>query len=86
MHYYYDESIEESEREFYNDDGLTKNAFEKGQYEILEFEFEKEKRCFEIEFEAEIGKNYQSEEKQINLIIHNIDKDPKHIKLDRKKA
>ena len=85
LHYYHDESINESEREFYNDDGLTNKAFEKGQYEILEFEFEKEKRYFEVEFEAEIGKNYQSEEKQINLILHNIERTPKHVKLERKK-
>ncbi|MCP5061743.1 MAG: DUF5110 domain-containing protein, partial [Ignavibacteriae bacterium] len=86
LHYYYDESIKESERKFYNDDGLTKNAFEKGEYEILEFEFEKEKRCVEFEFEAETGKNYQSESKQINLIIHNIINAPKRIKTNRKKV
>ncbi|MBT8395250.1 MAG: hypothetical protein KJN66_10430 [Bacteroidia bacterium] len=51
----------------------------------MEFEFEKEKRCLEVEFDAEIGNNYQSEEKQINLIINNINRAPKHIKLDRKK-
>ena len=41
--------------EFYNDDGKTVNAFEKGKYEILEFEAEQEGRWLEIEFEAEIG-------------------------------
>lgn len=85
LNYYFDESVKESERKFYNDDGLTKNAFEKGQYEILEFEFEQEKNYVEIEFEAKIGRNYQSNTKQINLVIHNILKAPKHIKIDGKK-
>ena len=43
MHYYFDESLTESEREFYNDDGKTVDAIQKEQYEILEFEAEIEK-------------------------------------------
>ncbi len=86
LHYYHHESVKESYGKIYNDDGLTKNAFEKGEYEILEFEFDKENRCFEIEFKAEIGANYSSDKKQINLIIHNIDKAPKRIKVNRKKV
>ncbi len=85
LHYYFDEDIEESERKFYNDDGMTKHAFEKGKYEILEFEAENEKWGIEIDFEAEMGENYNSETKTIDLIIHNIDKAPKRIKLDHKK-
>ncbi len=85
LHYYFDETIMESEREFYNDDGLTKNAFEKGEYEILEFEFEKNKSCLEFEFEPKLGSKYSSEEKQIKLIIHNLEKLPKQVKINGKK-
>ncbi|NNK83249.1 MAG: DUF5110 domain-containing protein, partial [Flavobacteriaceae bacterium] len=85
LHYYYDKFVDESEREFYNDDGLTNNAIEKEAYEILEFEFEREKRCLEFEFEAVIGKNYQSETKQFNLIIHNLEEETKRLKLSRKR-
>jgi alpha-glucosidase (family GH31 glycosyl hydrolase) len=80
LHYYHDESVLESEREVYNDDGKTVNAIEKGQYEILEFEAEKEGRWLEIEFEAELGSNYDFRNKEMTLVIHNIEKMPKRIK------
>lgn len=86
LHYYNDASIKESKREFYNDDGLTKDAFEKGQYEILEFEFEKEKGSLEFEFKAKLGKAFSFEEKQFNLIIHNIIETPKRVKFGHKKV
>jgi oligosaccharide 4-alpha-D-glucosyltransferase len=85
LHFYYDNSVKESEREFYNDDGLTKNAFKKGQYEILEFEFEQIKRCLEFEFDAKIGEKYNSEKKEIRLVIHNLKKLPKRIKINGKR-
>ena len=85
LNFYNDESIKESHREFYSDDGLTNKAFEKGQYEILEFEFERKKHCIEFEFEAETGENYKVEEKQINLIIHNVQVEPRIVKLEGKK-
>jgi alpha-glucosidase (family GH31 glycosyl hydrolase) len=80
LHYYHDESVLESEREVYNDDGKTVNAIEKGQYEILEFEAEKEGAWLEIEFEAELGSNYDFQNKEMTLVIHNIEKMPKRIK------
>ena len=83
LHYYFDERTN-SERTFYNDDGLTANAFEKGNYEILEFEAEFCKKWLEIDFEAELGKNWNSSEKEITLIIHNINWSPKKIKVDGK--
>lgn len=86
LHYYFHDSVKESERKFYNDDGKTTQAFEKGNYELLEFEAEIEKRCLEIDFESEIGKNYQSNIKNIELIVHNIQKEPKHIKIDGKRS
>ena len=86
VHYYYDESVITSTSQLYNDDGLTPNAFEKGNYELLQFESEIEKGNLEIEFESIIGSQYTSNDKQINLIIHNINKSPKRIKVNNKKA
>lgn len=85
VHYYYDESMNESESELYNDDGITQNAFEKGNYELLEFEAEKLKRWLEIDFEAEFGKQWNPSEKEITLVIHNIDWNPKKIKINGKR-
>ena len=85
LHYYFDKSVKESNRNMYNDDGVTANAFEKGQFEILEFEAELTKRCLEINFEAEFGKNWDPSVKEITLSIHNIDWNPKKIKVNGKR-
>ncbi|WP_046757845.1 TIM-barrel domain-containing protein [Kordia jejudonensis] len=85
LHYYHDESITESERMLYMDDGETKNAFEKGMYEILEFESEVKKTKLNIELEAEIGTNYSSQAKEITMVIHNIPKKPRKVKFRGKR-
>ncbi|WP_248722071.1 TIM-barrel domain-containing protein [Seonamhaeicola sp. ML3] len=86
VHYYFEESNEENEQEFYNDDGKTAEAFEKGAYEILEFEAEFKKSCLEIELDAEIGSNFKPQSKNIHLVIHNIEKQPKRININGKKV
>lgn len=86
LHYYFDESIRESARTFYNDDGYTANAFEKEKYEILKFDLDLSKRNLEIDFDAVLGKHWNSSEKEITLIIHNINWNPKKIKVGRKRV
>ncbi|PQJ74074.1 TIM-barrel domain-containing protein [Polaribacter gangjinensis] len=84
VHYYHDATVVESERKLYNDDGITANAFENGSYEILEFEAEMEKKWLEIDIESEIGSQWISSEKEITLIVHNINWSPKKIKINGK--
>jgi len=86
LHYYFDKTSEDSEYQLYNDDGFMSNAFEKGEYELLHFEGELEKRELDIEFEAETGSNYLTSIKQIEVAIHNIQKAPKRIKVNGKKV
>jgi oligosaccharide 4-alpha-D-glucosyltransferase len=86
LHYYFDENIKESEGQLYNDDGLSTNAFELGKYELLHFESELEKQILEIELEAEIGEEYSVGNKQVELIIHNINNMPKRVKINSKKV
>ena len=85
LHYYHDESINESERFMYNDDGLLANAYEKGSYELLAFEAEFEKKELELEFEAENGANFSANTKTITLVIHNISKKPRKVKFRGKR-
>ncbi|WP_298880548.1 TIM-barrel domain-containing protein [uncultured Polaribacter sp.] len=85
LHYYFNASKKDSEREFYNDNGLTANAFEKGEFEILEFKAAFKKRYLEIDFEAEFGNNWNPTKKEIKLIIHNINYNPKKIKVGGKR-
>jgi alpha-glucosidase len=84
LHYFHDNSIKESERFIYHDDGLTPNAFEKGEYELLKFKAEIQKKWLELTFEAETGEKFKENTKQINLIVHNINKQPKRIKVNGK--
>ncbi|KOY52282.1 TIM-barrel domain-containing protein [Polaribacter dokdonensis] len=86
LHYYFHNSKKNSARSYYNDDGLTANAFEKGLYETLNFEAEFSKKYLEIDFEAELGKNWESSNKNIVLVIHNINYNPKKIKVNGKKV
>ncbi len=86
LHYYHHNSVKESVRKLYNDDGKTANAYEKGQYEILELESKHKRHWLEVDFEAEVGSGFQSKSKQIDLIIHNIKKQPRRIKNDGKKV
>lgn len=84
IHYYYDATASESERELYNDNGSLADAYGKGFYELLEFEAEIEKNWIEIDFEAEFGENWKPNTKNIKLIIHNIDWNPKKVKVNGK--
>ncbi|WP_282136447.1 TIM-barrel domain-containing protein [Seonamhaeicola maritimus] len=86
VHYYLDAFVGESEQKYYNDDGKTPEALEKGDYEIFEFKSEFKNSRLEIEFEAEIGDRFNTESKNINLIIHNVKKQPKRIRVNGKKA
>ena len=86
LHYYFDIFKKESERQFYNDDGVTANAFEKGIYEILAFESEITKRFLKIDFEAEFGDSWNPQNKNVTLIIHNINWNPNKIKVARKRV
>ncbi len=85
LHYYFDTSVKKSERDFYNDNGLNPNAYENNAFEILKFESELKKNRLQIEFEVNIEENYTSKAKQLQLIIHNIQKQPKWIKINGKK-
>jgi alpha-glucosidase (family GH31 glycosyl hydrolase) len=86
LQYYHHNSIEASKRKFYFDDGLTINAFEKQQYQTLEFKAEKKGSSIAISFEATTGSRYKAETKTIDLVIHNINKMPKSIKINNEKT
>lgn len=86
LHYWFDATVKKSTRSMYNDDGLTANAFEQGQYELLDFEVEIDNRFIEIDLEASFGENWNPTEKEIELVIHNINWNPKKIKVDGKRV
>ncbi|REE80024.1 oligosaccharide 4-alpha-D-glucosyltransferase [Lutibacter oceani] len=79
LHFYFDETLKESEGKLYNDDGETPNAFEKGQFELFSFKSNYNRNRLSLEFELEQGENYNSSNKIINLVIHNVSKKPKKV-------
>jgi oligosaccharide 4-alpha-D-glucosyltransferase len=75
LHYYFDEKTILSAGKLYNDNGTTPSAFEKGEYEILNFNsnfnVNKNLKTVLLNFTTEIGKLYQGSDKNVNLILHN---------------
>ena len=82
LHYYYDESLDESVRQIYMDSGV-RLAYEKGEYEILEFKSTKDGKWLEIDFSAMVGSQYNASTKTINLVIHNISEFPQKVTLNK---
>ncbi|WP_299674589.1 TIM-barrel domain-containing protein [uncultured Tenacibaculum sp.] len=86
LHYYHHATVTKSSRELYNDDGITANAFEKKQYEILKFSSKAKEKSISIQLKAQIGENFKKSKKQINLIVHNIKSKPKKVKTNNNKV
>ncbi|WP_420570921.1 TIM-barrel domain-containing protein [Kordia sp.] len=86
LHYYNDESIPESERKMYVDDGDTKQAYEKGMYELLTFKSAQKKKHLELKLSAETGKHYSTSTKNIEVVVHNINSKPRKIKFRGKRV
>ena len=84
LHYYFDEKAIASTGSVYNDDGVTPNAFEKENYELLKFSSSLSKGILKINFTAEIGNNFASKGKHVNLILHTIQ--PKKVFLNGKES
>lgn len=85
IHFYFDESVQESEQKFFFDDGKTPNTYKNGAYELLELDAEVTQKTVEIDIETELGKAYTSKEKIFHFIIHNIKNKPKSVQLKGKK-
>ena len=82
LHYYFDEKTKNSSGKLYNDDGQNPNAFEKGDFEILNFNSKVENKTIILKLSSEIGKMMTASDKNVNLILHNIK--PKTITIDGK--
>ena len=72
LHYYFDAKTAQSSGKLYNDDGTTANAFEKGEFEVLNFNGNATGKTVVVKLNAEIGKNFQSIDKNVSFIVHNI--------------
>lgn len=74
LHYFYDRSVAQSSGNLYDDNGVTPRAFEKGHYEILNFNSTNTLNSLTITVRSEKGADYTKKEKNINLVLHQVSK------------
>lgn len=86
LHYYHDQSVKSSERSFYSDDGQTAEAFEKGMYQINTYKSMVKGSTLNFEFSQEVGSKYTSKTAEINMVIHNVERMPKYVKVNGEKV
>jgi alpha-glucosidase (family GH31 glycosyl hydrolase) len=79
LHYYHHKSVEVSRQSVYNDDGSTHDAYEKGMYEMMNYSAFAKAKSLKIYLEATSGNDYLLANKNVELIIHNIERKPKDI-------
>ena len=85
VHYYFDSKTPKSEYEMYNDDGKTPEAFEKTLFEMIEFDAEFKKNKLKFGIEPDFGVKFAPYNKNITLVVHQLNKQPKKMKINGKK-
>jgi alpha-glucosidase (family GH31 glycosyl hydrolase) len=72
LHFYFDDSVKSSTGKLYNDNGETPQAFEKGQFEILNFNSNNNGNTLVLKLTANTGKNYTPTDKNVTIVVHKI--------------
>ena len=72
LHFYFDDNVKTSTGKLYNDNGETPQAFEKGQFEILNFNSNNNGNTLVLKLTATVGKNYVSTDKNVTIVVHNL--------------
>ncbi len=85
LHYYHADTVAEGHGYLFDDDGQTPDAFEKGNYEKINFTSRADKKNLTIRFDSEKGTNFSAVDREFELIIHNISREPKKVKFAGKK-
>ena len=86
LHYYHTNTIDEGNGNLFDDDGSTPESYEKGNYELINFTSHTSKKNLKIRLESEKGEHFAAVNREFELIIHNITKQPKKVKLAGKKT
>lgn len=85
LHFYYDESITSSSAELYEDNGKDAKAIETQNYALIRLNYLKKKKQSIIQFSVESNYNKEGISRPVEIIIHNVDKCPKALKLGKNK-
>jgi oligosaccharide 4-alpha-D-glucosyltransferase len=85
IHFYYKKELPQSNGIYFTDDGKTPALNMNYQSRIEYFKYKKEEKYFTINFEQKSpGKNQVSAKRRYEMVIHNIENEPKSITLDNK--
>jgi alpha-glucosidase (family GH31 glycosyl hydrolase) len=88
LHYYFDEAVNQSGFTMYEDDGKTKDAYEKGLFELLDFKANCLDDFLNFSFSREKHTVYAGmpDTRTIELVIHNISSLPGKVLVDEKEV
>lgn len=86
LHFYFDAKTAQSEGKLYNDDGTTAYAFEKGAFEILNFNSASNEKTVTLTLTTTTGKTFQSADKNISVMLHNLNGKAKKVTVDGKNS
>lgn len=86
IHFYDHPSVAKSQGIWYDDDGLTADAYEKGLYNLLKLENKRSKKSSEITFNLEKGKEQMQLISSFKFEVHFAENPPKKVKINGKKT
>ncbi|MBK8489684.1 MAG: DUF5110 domain-containing protein [Saprospirales bacterium] len=81
LHYYHDATVSHGEGYMYEDDGETKDAYQKGEYELVKFNADQDNGKLWISILSE-GGEYKGKPaaREIQLVVHNVPKMSRKVK------
>ncbi|MCB0693394.1 MAG: DUF5110 domain-containing protein [Lewinellaceae bacterium] len=85
VHYFHDETVSRASGSMYDDDGVTPDAHARGRYEQLQFEAKASRKKLTIDMRSEQGTDYQGIDREIDLVIHVVQRMPSRVKVGREK-
>lgn len=86
IHFYYDNALQKSSGELFEDDGITPNTIEKKQYRLLRMNFSKAGKKNKIELQIDKNNSTSAIDLNRKLILHGLEKAPKKIMINKKKS
>ena len=84
IHYYDGPELTESSGMWYEDDGLTNEAYEKGLFKLLQMNMSQNKKKTKLSFEPTYGSNMSQHTFKYDVMIHS-SRIPKSISVNGKK-
>lgn len=84
VHYYFDASVKSSQGQWYEDDGTTTNAFEKGYYSLLKMSSSIKKSTSTISFQKKPIKEQNKTFSSFDFTVHFSENAPKKVSVDGK--